>query len=203
MWTINCIELCNDICLKEKETGDRLISHPYILEFVSYASTCSPPEKFFSRNNTLVSHRWDCQDNSGTLMPEIAVYRGRSAAVFRMNPIVSTENDQRCSWRIGYGLDERLETRNGRQRVAGRARRISRFADATAFHQHVILTGQGHWTEGNHQEQVRHVGLRALAVNHVAFLRSETTDRWERFCWVRSPDRKLLIGRVCANDSVA
>lgn len=76
------------------------------------------------------------------------------------------------------GLDERLEAWDGRRRrVGGRARRISRLADATALHQHVILAGQGHWTEGNHQKQIRYVGLRAFAVNHVAFLRSETTDR--------------------------
>lgn len=74
-------------------------------------------------------------------------------------------------------LDERLETWNSRRRVAGRVRRISRLTDATALHQYVILASQGHWTEGNHQKQVRYVGLRALAVNHVAFLRSETTER--------------------------
>lgn len=75
------------------------------------------------------------------------------------------------------GLDEQLEAWDGWRRVGGCARRISRLADATVLHQYVILAGQGHWTEGNHQKQVRYVGLRALAVNHVAFLRSETTDR--------------------------
>jgi len=93
------------------------------------------------------------------------------------------------------GFDEWLEARNSwRQRVSGCTRRISRFANTTAFHQHVILTGQGYRTERNHQKQVRYVGLRAFAVNHVAFLRSETTTDKRDSHWVRSPDRNL---RVC------
>lgn len=114
----------------------------------------------------------------------------------------------RCSWRessysdkelfeifVTCEFEERLEARNSwRRRVGGRTRRISRLANATAFHQHVILTGQGYRTERNHQKQVRYVGLRALAVNHVAFLRSETTTDERDSCWVRSPDGGL---RAC------
>ena len=65
------------------------------------------------------------------------------------------------------GFDERLKCWNGRWLRRG-ARRISRFAHATALHQNVILTGQGHRPKRDHQKQIRHVRLRALAVDHVA-----------------------------------
>lgn len=138
--------------------------------------------------------------HSGILMLEIALYHsGRTRCLEWVLSSGRRTFRDACDL---CGLDERLEAWNSRRRIGGRACRISRLADATALHQYVILASQGHWTEGNHQKQVRYVGLRALTMNHVAFLRSETTDRWERFCWVRSPGERLFTGCVCS-DSVA
>jgi len=108
---------------------------------------------------------------------------GRGEFVASSIVVITTTGGAGCVWLCGFDRTAcwRLEARHGRRRVhRGAARRISRLTDATALHQHVILAGQGHRTKGNHEEQIRHVGLRAFAVNHVAFLRSETTDRWER-----------------------
>ena len=41
-------------------------------------------------------------------------------------------------------------------------------AGAAALHQHVVLAGEGDGAQGDHQEQVGHVRLHALAVQQVA-----------------------------------
>ena len=98
------------------------------------------------------------------------------------------------------GFDERLKCWNGRWLRRG-ARRISRLAHATALHQNVILTGQGHRPKRDHQKQIRHVRLRALAVDHVALFRSTTMQR-SRFFMLsdeerREEGRKKLISISC------
>ena len=73
----------------------------------------------------------------------------------------------------------RLEGRRGQAlgRRRARARRVLRLADAAALDEHVVLPGERHRAQRDHQEQVGHVGLRALAVDDVALLGPATDGR--------------------------
>lgn len=113
-------------------------------------------------------------------------------------PAVRERGDEMGQLVISLAI--RLKARHGRC-IGGRTRRISRLADTTALHQHVILAGQGHRTQGNHQKQVWYVGLRAFTVDHVAFLRSETTTDERDSAGFVHRSRELFTSRVfAAND---
>lgn len=183
---------------KYKSPKDKLTHWPKFVRLRPHIRSAD-----FSRETIFFSV---ASENRSRTPLEIVLYRGvRIGRIFIMCPFVPTgEQEKRsemseCLCRE-CGSDERLlEARRNDRRIGGRACRISRLADATALHQHVILAGQGHWTEGDHQKQVWYVGLRALAVDHVAFLRSEiTTD--ERILSGSFTEEQSCIYELCLRE---